>query len=110
MKELGVSSNDMLEWALQLYKVKHLKQQPFVFQHCWFILKDVPRWSKLIEEYWSFQQATHPQPQPMPKHKTPSAMDNLGNNVDSDAKEREFGTAVDATSKQPTMPMGTKIA
>jgi hypothetical protein len=33
MKESGVSLEDMLEQVLQLYKLKHIKQHPFVFLH-----------------------------------------------------------------------------
>jgi hypothetical protein len=29
---------------------KYLKQNTFVFIHCWLILKDVPRWSKIKED------------------------------------------------------------
>jgi hypothetical protein len=42
MRESGVLVDDMLERMLELYKVKHPKQQSFVFLHCWLILKDVP--------------------------------------------------------------------
>jgi hypothetical protein len=43
-RESGTSPNDVLQNALELYKVKHPKQQCFVFIHCWLVLKDVPRW------------------------------------------------------------------
>jgi hypothetical protein len=44
LNESGTSSQDVLERALELYKVKHPKQLSFVFLHCWLLLKDVPRW------------------------------------------------------------------
>jgi hypothetical protein len=36
--------DDVLQNALELYKVKHPKQHSFFFIHCWLVLKDVPRW------------------------------------------------------------------
>ena len=36
-----MSLNDVLQKALKLYKIKHLKQQCFVFIHCWLVLKDI---------------------------------------------------------------------
>ena len=47
-RESGTSLDDILERALELYKQRHPKQRPFVFLHCWRILKDVPRWSDSI--------------------------------------------------------------
>jgi hypothetical protein len=44
LNESGISSQDVLEHALELYKVKHPKQLSFVFLHYWLLLKDVPRW------------------------------------------------------------------
>jgi hypothetical protein len=43
-RQSGTSSDDLLQNALELYKVKHPKQQSFIFLHCWLVLKDVPRW------------------------------------------------------------------
>ena len=47
-KESGMSLGDVLERALDLYKVRHPKQQPFVFLHCWRILSDVSQWCDSI--------------------------------------------------------------
>ena len=47
-KESRTSLEDVLERALDLYKVRHPKQQPFVFMHCWRFLKDVSRWCDSI--------------------------------------------------------------
>jgi hypothetical protein len=50
LNQSGTSLEDVLEWSLELYKIKHLKQLLFVFLHCWSILKDVPRWFESREE------------------------------------------------------------
>ena len=47
-RESGTSFEDVLEQALDLYKVRQPKLQPFVFVHCWRILRDVPRWCDSI--------------------------------------------------------------
>lgn len=43
-RESRVSAEDVLERALEYYKDRHPKQQPFAFLHCWVVLKEVPRW------------------------------------------------------------------
>ena len=42
LREFGTSLEDIFDCMLDLYKVKHPKQQAFVFIHCWRLLKDVP--------------------------------------------------------------------
>ena len=42
LQESGTSLEDVLQRALELYRVKHPKQQGFLYIHCWTILKDVP--------------------------------------------------------------------
>jgi hypothetical protein len=49
-RESGTSADDVLQNALELYKVKHPKQLCFVFIHCWLILKDIPRWMETPAE------------------------------------------------------------
>ena len=44
LKNFGMSAKDVLERALELYKVKYPKQLSFNFLHCWLLLKDMPRW------------------------------------------------------------------
>jgi hypothetical protein len=41
-QESGTSLGDVMQRALDLYKVKHPKQSPFVFLHCWTLLREVP--------------------------------------------------------------------
>jgi hypothetical protein len=41
-RESGTSPDDVVQKALELYKVKHPKQQCFVFIHCWQLLKASP--------------------------------------------------------------------
>ena len=38
----------MFSIALDLYKVRHPKQHPFVFVHCWRLLKNVPQWADVL--------------------------------------------------------------
>jgi hypothetical protein len=39
----GASTSDILQEALELYKVKHPKGHSFSYLHCWYLLRDVPR-------------------------------------------------------------------
>jgi hypothetical protein len=43
-KESGQSLDNVLEAALDLYKVQHPRHQAFVFLHCCLILKEHPCW------------------------------------------------------------------
>jgi hypothetical protein len=49
-RESGTSLDDVLQKALELYKIKHLKQLCFVFIHYWLVLKDVPHWMEIPGE------------------------------------------------------------
>jgi hypothetical protein len=49
-RESGTSLDDVLQNALELYKVKHPKQHSFLFIHCWLVLKDVPCWMEMPSE------------------------------------------------------------
>lgn len=51
IRESGTSLDDVLQNALDLYKVKDAKQRSFVFLHCWLLLKDCPRWMETPEEW-----------------------------------------------------------
>lgn len=69
-RESGTSLDDVLQNALELYKVKHAKQQSFVFLHCWLLLRDIPRWMESVPESRQ-RQAGRSSPAPAPKRKTP---------------------------------------
>jgi hypothetical protein len=43
-KESGQSLDNILQAALLMYKQQNLKDQSFVYLHCWLILKEHPRW------------------------------------------------------------------
>ena len=49
-RESGSSFDDLLENALELYKVKHPKQRSFIFSHCWLMLRDVPCWMEFVPD------------------------------------------------------------
>jgi hypothetical protein len=51
LNELGSFIEDTLHKALELYKLKHSKNLELCFIHCWLLLKDVPRWSYLLEDF-----------------------------------------------------------
>jgi hypothetical protein len=40
LNEYGASAEDIIDCAHNLNKVKHHKQQPFLYVYCWHILKD----------------------------------------------------------------------
>ena len=41
----GSSAADKLRDAKELYRVKSAKNTDFLFEHCWLLLKDYPRWT-----------------------------------------------------------------
>ena len=43
-RESGTSLDDVLERALEYYKDRHPKQIPFVYLHCWAVLKEILCW------------------------------------------------------------------
>jgi hypothetical protein len=45
LRRSGVSEGDVLSEALELYKLKHPKGHNFTFLHCWYLLRNVPRWA-----------------------------------------------------------------
>ena len=51
LRRSGVCKSDVLAEALELYKMKHPKSHNFTFLHCWYLLRNVPRWadSSVIE-------------------------------------------------------------
>jgi hypothetical protein len=44
------SIEDILDKTIQPYILKHPKGLALCFIHCWFLLKDVPRWNDLCED------------------------------------------------------------
>jgi hypothetical protein len=50
LKESGTLLLNVPEHALELFKVKHLKQQSFVFIRYWTILKDIPHLHKINKD------------------------------------------------------------
>jgi hypothetical protein len=46
------TSVNLLEDALELYKLKHSKGSSFAFLYCWQLVKNVPKWAEgCIVEY-----------------------------------------------------------
>ena len=46
LRRSGTSEADILVEALDLYKIKHPKGASFTYLHCWYLLKNVPRWAE----------------------------------------------------------------
>jgi hypothetical protein len=46
LRRSGVSESDMLSESLELYKQKHPKGHSFTYLHCWYFLREVPRWAE----------------------------------------------------------------
>jgi hypothetical protein len=44
LRRSSVSESDILAEALELYKLKHLKEHSFNYLHCWYFLRNVLRW------------------------------------------------------------------
>lgn len=41
----GTNREETLEKVLELYNIKVLKNHDFLFMHCWWLLKDTPKWA-----------------------------------------------------------------
>ena len=46
MNQSGTSATDTLRRAHDLYKQKNEKGSDIVFEHCWALLRDHPKWAK----------------------------------------------------------------
>jgi hypothetical protein len=55
-----VSSDDVLERVLLLYKEKSPKQILFTYIDCWLIKKDMPCWAKTVMEAWQWTRLSSP--------------------------------------------------
>jgi hypothetical protein len=109
LKESGTSLEDVLQRALELYRVKHPKQQGFLYIHCWTILKDIPRWFDSAVEVRVRQAMKTPPPQPLKKRRLSSEGAEEPTCHDDDGEEC---TEVDAApaSRRPQRPTGNKAA
>ena len=111
LKESGTSLEDVLQRALELYRVKHPKQQGFLYIHCWTILKDIPRWFESAVEVRLRQAIKTPPPQPMKRRRLSSELQDASEPtaVDDDGEEC---VEVDSTtvSRRPQRPTGNKAA
>ena len=77
LRESSISNEDILDRALELYKVRHPGQQPFFFLHCWRLLREVPRWHDLVSMTGGQPVRS---PTAVPKRKTPPASASLASN------------------------------
>ena len=109
LRESGTSGEDVLDRALDLYKVRHPKQQPFVFVHCWRLLKDIPRWVDVVGST-ATPQASIRSPTGMPKRRTvaqpPGELEAKAERGAPDVDE----VGEEALPKRPKRPQGCKSA
>ncbi|CAL5055075.1 unnamed protein product [Urochloa decumbens] len=45
----GESDADLMDKALKLYEEQHKKDGPFMFKHCWDVLRKEPKWDAYLE-------------------------------------------------------------
>ena len=111
LKESGTSLEDVLQRALELYRVKHPKQQGFLYIHCWTILKDIPRWFVSAVEVHVRQAMKTPPPQPLKRRRLSSERADAGEPT-SFKDDGEECVEVDAApaSRRPQRPTGNKAA
>lgn len=105
----GVSSDDVLERALLLYKEKSPKQIPFTYIDCWLILKDVPRWAETVMEARQRTRLSSPASMAKRKSLTPATVE-LG---DGDSVLEDDPADVDDVEparKWQARPIGVKAA
>jgi hypothetical protein len=108
LKESGTSLEDVLQRLLELYRVKHRKQQGFLYLHCWTILKDIPPWFESAVEVRARQAIKTPLPQPMKKRRLSTELHDA-TAVDDEGDEcLEVDSA--PTPRWPQRPIGNKAA
>ena len=108
LKENGTSLEDVLQRALELIRVKHHKQQGFLYLHCWTILKDVPRWFASVVEVRARHAIKTPPPQPMKKRLLSREL-HEATAVDDDGEECIEVDSI-AASRRPQHPTWNKAA
>jgi hypothetical protein len=86
LNESGTSAEDVLERALELYKVKHPKQLSFNFLHCWLY---VPRWWDSPTEVQHRNTRKEKAPTTMPKRKTVEVLTSTAGEEACSGKEDE---------------------
>ena len=69
LNKSGTSVADTLRRSRELYQQKSAKKQEFVFEHCWVLLKDHPKWA----DGWSAPKAASTSTKGMPQSSSPPA-------------------------------------
>jgi hypothetical protein len=49
LRASGESDADLMDKALNLYEEEHKKDGPFLFRHCWDVLRKEPKWDAYLE-------------------------------------------------------------
>jgi hypothetical protein len=45
LNKTGVSAADIVKMAKDLYRLKHVKGHDFIFEHCWVLVREFPKWA-----------------------------------------------------------------
>lgn len=106
LQESETSLEDVLQRALELYRVKHPKQQGFC-TFIWTIVEDVPRWFDFAAKLQARQQVKTPPPQPMKRRQEGGEVALIEGEEDEGAG---LGIDVLSASKRPHRPSGNKAA
>ncbi|KAG0554591.1 hypothetical protein KC19_12G103000 [Ceratodon purpureus] len=116
IRESGTSLDDVVEKSLQFYRDRHPKQQPFLYLHCWQVLKDVPRWwdSPVDVQRRSAAAETGARAVAMAKRKSPPtvATGENGEATGSGSASDDEVAVVSPTGfpRRPSRPQGSKAA
>jgi hypothetical protein len=111
LNESITSAEDVLERALELYKVKHPKQLSFNFLYCWLLLKDVPRWWDSPTEVQHGNTRKEKAPVAMPKRKMVEVPTSTASEEAYSGEEDDVEILSKVSfAKRPTRPVGNKHA
>jgi hypothetical protein len=99
-KTSGTSLADVLKKAHELYQIKSSKGAEFTFEHCWEIVRDVPRWA----DGWS-----QPKP-PTPKRTEPCESSDQESHREDAGTVTEGAPDMDQARQFRGRPGGSKAA
>ena len=105
LNKSGTKEADILRMAKDLYRTKSVKNTEFMFEHCWELVKDFPRWADGVS----------PSRQTTPSRRVSGSSDHesaSGSQVDTQKSVSVVDPSGEATTSMPfaTRPTGTKAA
>ena len=99
----GSKEADIIRMAKDLYRSKSAKNTEFMFEHCWELVKDFPRWADGVS----------PSRQTTPSRRVSGSSDHesqSGSQVDTQKSVSPVETTGEATTIMAARPTGTKAA